>query len=520
MELLDRFMAFHRLFTNAPQIHMRSQSLMEKHALDVRAWLTLTESIQFLSPKEKEIAEDIFESALKASRALFILGDEISAWVGQQHIARACVKYLPGIHAAHNLAAAARYGMYQVLLEESETSLQEMTKHFDENQHPMAAQYWEIKGTLLTFRKKWRQAIPCFELAREHIELCSAIELKRWLKSARPNLIAHENLRMVDCLVNYCWNLENGDRDAFIRDIRKNLQTARNLIQSPMLDYLTGLNEVELHLLEGNLDDAKKLIDSLLDENVLKSRHTSILHPGAYMMKARVADIEGDQRAMISYMSRALSESTIMFPDVMQELQVVHYALDLIRRNAMTRKEWQPLMEAMVLMLEAKDWYTGRDHSKSVARTAVNLWKGWKKEDGDPSISDELYWAAYLHDIGKLLLPRSLLNKIAPLGDAEWRIIRRHPANTREMLMSLGADQIAEWAGEHHQDAVGGGYPGDKPASEFGLCIAIADILEAATTPDRKYRKPKTLPQIISELKAMGPKKYPLELLEVADTFC
>lgn len=519
MEILDRLGHFQRLFTNAPQIHVRSQAMMDKHARDVEDLMRFVENLQYLSPKEKRIAEDIFEAALKISRALFILGDEITAWVSQQQISKAAVKFAPGIHAAHNLAAFSRYGMYQVLLDESEASLDEMLDHFDESCHPMAAQYWEIKGTLLTFRKQWRQAIPCFQLAREHVEYCSTNELKRWMKSARNNLLAHENLRMVDCLVNYCWDLENGDRDTFIRDIRKHLQIARGLLQSPMLDYLTALNEVELFLLEGQLDSAKKLIDDLLDEKVLKSRYTSILHPGAYIMKARVADMEGDQKAMISYMSRALAESTIMFPDVMQELQVVDYALGLIRRNAMSRKEWQPLMEAMVLMLEAKDWYTGRDHSKSVARTAVKLWQGWNRNDGDPAITDELYWAGYLHDIGKLLLPRSLLNKIAPLGDSEWRIIRRHPMNTRDMLKSLGADQIADWAGEHHQDAIGGGYPGNQPASNFGLCIAVADILEAATTPDRKYRKPKTLPQIVTELKSLGPQKYPLALLEVADSF-
>jgi len=518
MELLDKFARYSRLFVNAPQLHGSSQSVQEKHAVRVQEWMELTRTMQYMSSKEREYAEDIFESSVKSSRALFLLGDEISAWVGQVNIAKAAESCLPGIHAAQGYASASRYAVYQFLLDEAEAALTLMRLHFSETDHPHAAQYWELSGMILALRKQWKQAIPYFQLAREHVEFCSVNELKRWMKASKNDLKGHQNLRIVDCLICHAWTLDAPERQPVIADIRMHLHTARKLIKSPMLVYLKDLNEVELLLLQNQLNEAETAINQFLDSHNVESRKTSILHPAGFVMKARVADIRGDQTAMISYLSRALAESTIMFPDVMQELQVVDYAFNLIQRNAMTRKQWQPLLEAMVLMLEAKDWYTGRNHSKSVARTAVRLWKGRHGENSDPSIPEDLYWAAYMHDIGKLLLPRSLLNKIAPLGDSEWRIIRRHPVYTQEMLQLLGADRIATWAGEHHQDATGGGYPGKQPASETGLCIAIADILEAATSPDRRYRKPKTMEAVIDELKSMGDEKYPQDLLEIAET--
>ena len=47
----------------------------------------------------------------------------------------------------------------------------------------------------------------------------------------------------------------------------------------------------------------------------------------------------------------------------------------------------------------------------------------------------------------------------------------------------------------------------------------MADILEAATSPDRRYRKPKTLEGIIRELKSLGDAKYPSSLLDIAESF-
>ncbi|MBN1297022.1 HD domain-containing protein, partial [bacterium] len=484
MTLLDTFARFNRVYNNSPHLHISSQHVLEKHAADIQEWLDVTQSLQYLSSKERIMAEDLFEAAFTSARSLFLMGDEITAWVGLQHISFASDQTIPGIYAAQSLAMSARFGIYQYLLDEAEESLATMLRHFKETDHPQAAQYWELKGMILSLRKQWKDAIPYFQRAREHIEQSSMTELKRWIKSSRNDLMGHQNLRIVDCLIYYGWSVDGKERSSIIREIHAHLTTAASLLRSPMLLYLKSLNEVELLLLMGNLPMAKKQIDMLLDSHNVESRKTSILHPAAYVMKARVADLEGDQTAMISYLSRALAESTIMFPDVMQELQVVDYAFSLIRDNVMSRTQWQPLLEAMVLMLEAKDWYTGRNHSKSVAQTTEKLWKNWQSNDPDHSVQtdppmlEDLYWAGYLHDIGKLLLPRSLLNKIAPLGDWEWKIIRRHPVYSHNMLMSLGTERIATWAGEHHQNASGYGYPGTQPASEFGLCIAVADILE------------------------------------------
>jgi len=144
----------------------------------------------------------------------------------------------------------------------------------------------------------------------------------------------------------------------------------------------------------------------------------------------------------------------------------------------------------------------------------MRLWEIWKKEPPNQNMEKDFYWAAYLHDIGKLRLPRSLLNKIAPLSDEEWSLIRMHPTYGQDILDTFGLPQIALWVNDHHQDQNGTGYPGSKPASPVGLCIAIADYLEASTSPNRKYKKPKSFTESVKELQRFGLGRYPDELID------
>jgi len=517
MELLKQFAQYSRLFSNSPQIPVSSQKAQENHAEKVITWMNLTQDLQYLSSKEKRYAEDIFDEAKKSAYFLFAIGDEITAWIGQKRVALAVEQLYPGLVAAQHLAASARLAINQSLCDEATDALNKMRRHFKETDHALAAQYWETTGMILNFKKEWVDAIPCFQLSREHIELSSRNNLKLYLRSTRNNLLAHQNLSIADCLMGKTRHSESKEKLELLKRIRLQIDYAGKLLSGSMLKYLLGINEVELQLLEGDIESAQKNIHSLLGSQNIKSRSTSVLHPGAYVMKAKIANMRGDLKAMTSYLSKALAESTMMFPDVMQELQVVDYALDMISENTLTRNQWKPLLESMVIMLEAKDWYTGRDHSKSVAKTTLKLWEGWQGNSTDQATLDDLYWAGYLHDIGKLRLPRSLLNKIAPLCEEEWVIIRRHPSYTQQMLDAIGTGRISVWAGQHHQDIEGNGYPGRKPASKMGICIAIADILEAATNSNRKYQKPKTKMKMIDILRTDKRKKYPSELLDVAE---
>ncbi|MCD4654088.1 hypothetical protein K8T06_09140, partial [bacterium] len=257
MELFQQFARYNRIFSKSPQIPTSSQKSQENHAEKVQDWLELTISLQYLSTKEKRIAEDILEKAYLSAKSLFLLGDEISAWIGQKRIARTAEELFPGLIAAQHLATSARYAVYQHLHDEAEETLRKMHKHFKETDHPFAAQYWELKGMTLSVRKKWSKAIPYFQHAREHFELAPKNKLKQHLKMSQNDLIAHQNLRIADGLICQAWHMTGKERERLIRDIHAQINFAKKSLNSSTLTYLTTLNEVELLLLEGNLETAE-----------------------------------------------------------------------------------------------------------------------------------------------------------------------------------------------------------------------------------------------------------------------
>ena len=99
--------------------------------------------------------------------------------------------------------------------------------------------------------------------------------------------------------------------------------------------------------------------------------------------------------------------------------------------------------------------------------------------------------AGYSHDLGKLTTPRAILEKPGKLTDEEFDRIKEHPYYTRLILMDVGGfEQIANWAGFHHEKLNGGGYPfhfGAEVLDRGSRIMAVADIFSAITEV-RPYR--------------------------------
>ena len=104
---------------------------------------------------------------------------------------------------------------------------------------------------------------------------------------------------------------------------------------------------------------------------------------------------------------------------------------------------------------------------------------------------------ALLHDIGKIRIPQSILNKPGRLTGEEFSIVKKHPETALEMLSvstSLRWDSIL-LAYEHHERFDGSGYPHGLKGSrinQFAAIAAIADVFDAVTT-DRPYRRAMSL---------------------------
>jgi putative nucleotidyltransferase with HDIG domain len=142
---------------------------------------------------------------------------------------------------------------------------------------------------------------------------------------------------------------------------------------------------------------------------------------------------------------------------------------------------------AFAEIVDAKSPFTG-SHSQSVARIAERVAIDLGLPDADVV---DVRRAALLHDIGKLGVPNSILDKPGSLEASEFEVIRRHPELSLRILAPVPAfAAVAEMAACHHERLDGRGYFRGLTEPELSIgarIVAVADVFEALTA-DRPYR--------------------------------
>ena len=150
-------------------------------------------------------------------------------------------------------------------------------------------------------------------------------------------------------------------------------------------------------------------------------------------------------------------------------------------------------------IVDTKSHFTAR-HSQGVARFSAHL---AEKAGYEVDLCSQIEIAGLLHDIGKMRVPDSILEKPAALSLAEKAVMIGHSFESYQILHHVkGFEDIARWGAYHHETLTGDGYPFhltetdlDKPAR----IIAIADIFQAMTQ-ERPYRPAKAPREIIEAL--------------------
>ena len=156
------------------------------------------------------------------------------------------------------------------------------------------------------------------------------------------------------------------------------------------------------------------------------------------------------------------------------------------RRLSVERMSMQ-MVQALVNTIDAKDSYTN-GHSTRVAKYAVMLAErlGYSGEK-----LEHLQYTALLHDIGKIGVPKEIINKPIRLTDEEYEIIKTHPVIGSKILQEISEiPDIAIGARWHHERFDGKGYPDGLQGYEIpetARIIGVADAYDAMTS-NRSYR--------------------------------
>ncbi len=157
-------------------------------------------------------------------------------------------------------------------------------------------------------------------------------------------------------------------------------------------------------------------------------------------------------------------------------------------------------IRSLAAAIDAKDPST-HGHSEWVSRYAVMI--GRQLGLGEEEV-EELRFAGYLHDVGKIGISDRILGKPSQLSPEQWRLMRKHPVVGARILEPVNMPAAVKGAVRHHHERFDGrGYPDGLAGEEIPLgarVLAVADSFEAMTA-NRPYRKALSEERAVAELR-------------------
>ncbi len=283
------------------------------------------------------------------------------------------------------------------------------------------------------------------------------------------------------------------------KEVNENIHTIRGellLNQIPWLSKISGI--VRNH--HKNWNEWEEGIES---EVVLSSQ---------IVLLADYVERLIDRNKYILHQSKNIVEIVKKLADTVLNKKIVSYFVDLSRREEFWLDLTSPRIYSLLLnhgqfknmrigvedislisnlyrdLIDFKSRFTAT-HTSGVAECAVKLSELFGLAEPDVK---SMRIAGNFHDVGKLVIPNSILEKPGKLTTAEFEIMRCHTYHTFRTLDSIGGlERIAEWAAYHHEKLDGSGYPFSLTNKEIGTgsrIMTVADIF-TAISEDRPYRK-------------------------------
>jgi putative two-component system response regulator len=168
----------------------------------------------------------------------------------------------------------------------------------------------------------------------------------------------------------------------------------------------------------------------------------------------------------------------------------------------------------LALAIEANDPYT-RGHSERVAEIGTSLARELDLSEGQ---IETVRNAGVLHDIGKIGISETILQKPGPLTQEELTVVQDHPEIGEKICKPLRSANKVLTVIRHHQERFDGdGYPDGLKDEEIPVearIIAVADAFDAMTSP-RPYRPPMAIRQVLATLKRESGTQWDPEIVDI-----
>ena len=203
-------------------------------------------------------------------------------------------------------------------------------------------------------------------------------------------------------------------------------------------------------------------------------------------------------------------ESTHLVDLIAGQLSNAIYRVGLNERLSGTTLE---IVQALTKALEVRD-ISSSVHSKNMAVLSSKMAQllGCTEQE-----SQNIYWAALLHDIGKIGVEDQILRKPGPLSADEWKVMKQHPQIGAKLVRGMtGMDNIAPLILMHHERMDGSGYPNGLKGDEIPLGARIIAVVDSYTAmlEGRLYRKERSKAEAVAELNRGKNVSYDAKVVE------
>ncbi len=282
---------------------------------------------------------------------------------------------------------------------------------------------------------------------------------------------------------------------------------------------MPGMNGLELIQAIHNVDP--NLVVILLTGFATVTNSMTALKAGAFRIIKKPFELDemlnavesGVERCMLK---RRLDAYHIHLEELLQnKTKALQLAVDQLKDS------YVKTMTTIVSILDAYEQNTAT-HSQMVSILSVRLAREMGIDNEEEL--NNIKYGSLLHDIGKIGISSSILNKPAKLSEEEMNLVKKHPEIGYEIARNIPflAD-ACDIIHQHHEHFDGSGYPAGLQGQE--ICIgarlfAVIDAFEAMRSNKRCYKKGMSLPDVIAEINRCSGTQFDPEIVKVFNNCC
>lgn len=324
--------------------------------------------------------------------------------------------------------------------------------------------------------------------------------LRKIFYSYKEQLLEKEALRFTDTIKELNDILNNIPLLFIYKDTKNNILRVNNTFAKMFNFQIEALRNVAVKDLFP-LSHEEFYKDDL---EIIKTKKSKLGVIESYIFEGREITVE--------------SSKIPIFNDEGEVTNIIIFNLDItekLKQEADKIDNYLQTIISFVDLIEKRDFYTA-GHSRRVAKYAVTIAKAM---DFTPKDIEMLEQIGLLHDIGKIVIPDSILLKPGRLTEQEYEIIQAHAQIGYDVIKKIPMFQeFAEIILSHHERYDGSGYPNGLKGDEIprlASILSIADSFDAMTSA-RIYNKTKTLEQALNELQNDAGTLFDPEIVKIA----